>query len=328
LSQAKELIGEQLVLKKQIQSDKSQITKIQNSFIKSISIAEELSQIFEDNNFQVNVPEYCHVEIDDSSEYKMIIHITDWHIGYVIDNCKGNYYNWEIANERINKLINECRKYIKMYDIKKVYVINTGDNIEHVAMRKNQSQFCEFNQSEQINHAIDLIFRFLTALCRDCYVEYDSIYGNHDRMNGDLSANLDGDNADTIIKEQISKYKELSKTVRLNVIQRRHTDKEIIVDIEGLKCKFSHGNIGIKNDKLQLRNEMSMNNEFYNLSFQGHEHNFGVTSENNGRYIIHTGCLSGFDDYSVGFGCSTVASQTIVVVSNNNVELIKDVVLI
>jgi len=214
-----------------------------------------------------------------------------------------------------------------MYDIKKIYVMNTGDMIEHISMRKNQSQFCEFNQSEQINHAIKLIYRFLVALCRDCFVEYDSIYGNHDRTNGDASANLDGDNADTVIREQISTYKELSNNVRLNVIQRRHTDKEIVKDIEGLRCKFVHGNIGVKNDKTQLKNEMSMDNEFYDILFKGHEHNFRMVSENNGRYIISSGCISGFNDYSVGFGCTTVASQTIVIVTDNKIELVKDLQL-
>lgn len=327
MQKARELLGEQLIVKKQIQSEKNEISKIQKGFIKSISIVEELNDILEKNNFVVNVPEYCHIELDESSEFVMIVHITDWHIGYVIEDCKGNYFNWNIANQRIDNLITECKKYAELYNIKKIYVVNTGDCIEGVSMRKNQSQFCEFNQAVQINKAIEIIFRFLIALCQFANVEYDSIYGNHDRTNGDLSANLDGDNADTIIREQISKYKELSNTVRLTVINRKHTDKEIVKNINGLKCKFIHGEYATKDDKTQLKNEMSMDNEFYDLFFKGHIHNFGITSENNGRYIISTGCISGFNDYSVRFGCSTVASQTIAVIGNSKVELIKDVQL-
>ena len=123
ISKAKELIGEQILLKKQIQNEKSQINRFANTFVKSVSIAEELAEIQDQNGFTVNVPEYCHIEIKETGEYEMIVHITDWHIGYIIENCKGNYFNWEIANERINKLISECRKYITMYNIKKVYVI-------------------------------------------------------------------------------------------------------------------------------------------------------------------------------------------------------------
>lgn len=327
ISQAKELIGEQVLLKKQLQNQKTQINRFANSFVKSISIAEELAEIQEQNGFTVNVPEYCHIEIKETGEYEMIVHITDWHIGYIIENCKGNYFNWEIANERVNKLISECRKYITMYDIKKIYVINTGDMIEHISMRKNQSQFCEFNQSQQINRAIDIIFRFLVSLCKDCNVEYDSIYGNHDRINGDYSANLDGDNADTIIREQIMKYAGLSNMSRLKVVDRPHTDKEIVKLINGISTKAKHGDKGAKDDKTDLKNDISMDEEFYQLLLKGHEHNHRVISENRGRYIVSGGCLSGYNDYSTAFGCATVASQTIIITKYNEIELIKDVKL-
>lgn len=327
ISKAKELIGEQVLLKKQLQNEKSQINKFANTFVKSISIAEELADIQERNGFTVNVPEYCHVELKETGEYEMIVHITDWHIGYIIENCKGNYFNWEVANERVNKLISECRKYITMYNIKKIYVINTGDMIEHISMRKNQSQFCEFNQSQQINHAIEIIFRFLVALCKDCNVEYDSIYGNHDRTNGDYSANLDGDNADTIIREQIMKYAELANMVRLTVVNRSHTDKEIIKSINGISTKAKHGDKGAKDDKQDLKNDISMDEEFYQLLLKGHEHNHRVISENRGRYIVSGGCLSGYNDYSTAFGCATVASQTIIITKANEIEMIKDVQL-
>jgi len=327
ISKVKEMIGEQIILKKQLQSEKSQINKFANSFVKSISVAEELADIQDRNGLVINVAEYCHVQLDEVGEYEMIVHITDWHIGYVIENCKGNYFNWEIANGRVNQLISECYKYIKMYDIKKIYVINTGDMIEQVYMRKNQSQFCEFNQSEQINHAIEIIFRFLVALCKDCNVEYDSIYGNHDRMNGDYTANLDGDNADTIIRQQIKKYKELADIVRLTVVNRPHTDKEIIKTINGIRVKAKHGNSGAKDDKTDLKNDMSMDQEFYGILLKGHEHNFRCISENRGRYIVSGGCISGYNDYSTNFGCATISSQTIIILKPNGVELIKDVQL-
>jgi hypothetical protein len=194
-------------------------------------------------------------------------------------------------------------------------------------MRKNQSQFCEFTQSEQVNHAIEIIFRFLTALCEKCEVEYDSVYGNHDRMNGDATANQDGDNADTIIKEQVKNYGKLAKMTRLTVVDRPHTDKEIIKEINGIMVKAKHGDKAIKDDKQQLKADISMDENFYGLLLKGHEHNFRCVSENRGRYIVSTGCLSGYNDYSTAFGCATVASQTIVILDQGKIELVKDVQL-
>ncbi len=336
LEDIRERIGELDIVKRKVQVEKQELGKIKRELIKSISIADDLKQYMQDNNFQVVIPEYCKNElkiVSSDVEYVMIVHITDLHIGYVIDNCKGNYFNWSIANQRIDRLIAECEKTIKTYNINKVYVISTGDDIEHVYMRKNQSQFSEFTLAEQINKAIELKYRFLVALCRHCNVEYDSIYGNHDRMNGEKDANLDGDNSEVIIRKQIGMYARLSGNKRLTVVNRKHNDKEIKKVIGGLKCKFVHGDkIKAKNGKVIIKNEMSMDNIWYDLLFKGHLHNFGIESENHGRHIISTGCLSGYNDYSTNFGCTTVASQTIAVIkqdliAGSEIELIKDVKL-
>ena len=154
------------------------------------------------------------------------------------------------------------------------------------------------------------------------------IYGNHDRANGDFTANLDGDNAEVIIREQIATYIELSSNKRVTIIPRKHTDYEIIKIINGLKCKFIHGDkTKERDDKKLIKQEISLDNEFYDIIFKGHYHNFGITSENHGRYVVSTGCLSGYNDYSVHFGCATQASQTIAVLRDGCVELIKDILL-
>jgi len=327
LDQVKEIVGELDIKKQQIRDQNRQLTALKKDFIKSISIAEDIKDYLKDN-CTIIIPEYCHKSLINNSRYEMIVHITDWHIGYIIDNCKGNYYNWEVANKRIDKLISECYKYIELYNISNIYVINTGDVIEHTYMRDNQSQFCEFTQSEQINKAIQIIYRFLCSLCKYTNVQYDSIYGNHDRFNGDKKANLDGDNVEVIIREQLKTYVELSGNKRLTVVDRKHTDKEIVKNINGLSCKFIHGEDSSKDGKRAIRNEMSVDNKFYDVLFKGHLHNFNIESENNGRYVVYTGCLSGYNDYSIKFGASTYASQTICIVdSNGKVEMIKDVVL-
>lgn len=329
LSKVKDIIGELDIKKQEVRNKTNKLNKIKKEFVKSIEITNDLKQYMEDNDFTVNIPEYCNIELEDiNEEYTMILNISDLHIGCIINNCRGNSYNYEIAKRRIDKLINECYKYIEMYNIKKIYLVNTGDSIEHVAMRKNQYQYCEFSQSVQINKAIDLIYYLIVSLCKYCYVEYDSIAGNHDRSNGDSSSNYDGDNADNIITTQLIRYTEISGNKRAKIIDRDYKDKEIIKNINGLKCKFIHGDVqNTKDGKTLLKNEMSMNNEFYDILFQGHWHNFKLESENNGRYVITTGCLSGYNDFSKRFGCSTVASQTIAIIGDKEIELIKDVKL-
>ena len=135
LDVVREKVGELDILKRQIQVEKNDLSKVKRELIKSVAIADDLKSYFQDN-FTINVPEYCQEEIHGNSDFEMILNISDWHIGYLIDDCKGNYFNWEIANLRVDKLIAECYKYIEMYGIKKIYVVNTSDTIEHVYMRK------------------------------------------------------------------------------------------------------------------------------------------------------------------------------------------------
>lgn len=326
----KESISELDIKKRENQIVTTQLNKVKRELIKPLAIAEEMKQFFIDNGMEINIPEYCSDEVEGTSDYEMIVHVTDWHIGSIIIDCKGNSYNWEIANQRIDMLINECNKYKKMYGIKKIHLMSTGDLIEHVSMRKNQNQYCEFNQAEQLNKAIELMYRLIVALQKDCIVEYDSIPGNHDRSNGEFGANYDGDNADVVVREQLNNYIQLTENKNVHIKMREATDKEIVNEICGFKCKFIHGDVSIiKDDRQALKSEISMDNTFYDLYFKGHLHNFKLTSENNGRYIIGTGCLSGYNDYSARFGCTTVASQTIVILGKGKkMELIKDVQLV
>lgn len=326
-------IGQFDVSKRQMQLERNKLNKIKRDLIPSIAVADELMYFMEDNNMEVNVPEYMYRPIEEyDSEYEMVVQLSDFHIGYVIDNCKGNYYNWEIANERIDRFIDEIIKNVELYRVNKIYVVNTGDVIEHNYMRKNQSQFCEFGQSEQINKAIELIYRMLVSLSSKCNVEYHSIAGNHDRSNGDIKANLKGDNADVIIARQLSRYNEIAKqnkdsdNYRLTIVEGDPFDYDVVLEINGTKHKFIHGDGKLKDSDRLIKSEMSMDDDSYTL-WRGHYHNFNIHSENNGRYIISSGCLSGFNDYSTNFGSSTHASQTIAIIGDGYIECIKDVQL-
>lgn len=325
LNDIKEILGEQYIVKQQIRNDRLQLNRLKRELVPCLTVADELKQYMADNDFSVNIPSYCYSPIVERSGHTMICPISDWHIGYIINNCEGNYYNWDIAQKRVQKYLYECKKYIQLYNIKKVIVINCGDTIESTLMRYTQNQFCEFNQAEQINHAIQIIYTFLVGLCEDCSVVYGAIAGNHDRMNGDKKKNYEGDNANVVITQQLKEYQKLSHNQRLSFINTQYNDSEIRIEVNGLKCKFVHGDNMPKINNNTMANVISSDNEFYDLICCGHWHNFSCRSENNGRYIVTNGCLSGRNTYSKNFFCSTDASQTIVIVNDKEIELIKDV---
>lgn len=326
LNDAKEVLGEQYIVKQQIHNDRLKLNKLKRDLVPCITVADELKQYMRENDFTMEIPKYMYSPIVEDSDYTMICHISDWHIGYMINNCNGNNFNWEIANERINKYIYECKKYIKLYNIRKILVISTGDMIENVYMRNTQEHSCEFLQSMQIHKATKLIYRLLVALAEDCNIIYGGIAGNHDRMSGDKKKNYEGDNANVLITEHIKDLVDVSGCERISILNTNYNDSEINITVCGLSCKFIHGD-RYKNGKHNLSKIISSDNKFYDLIFSGHLHNFSIESENHGRYAISTGCLSGYNDYSKNFYCSTVASQTIAIIKDNEVEMIKDIQL-
>lgn len=325
LTKAREVLGEQYIVKQQIHNDKLQLNKMKRDLVPSLTVAEELAEIMKQNDFKIEIPKYSYSPIVDTSKYTMVCPISDFHIGYIIDDCDGNSFNWEIANNRVDRYIDECNKYIQLYGIKNIIVVSCGDMIENSIMRYTQNQFCEFYQSEQINRTIKLIFRILVALSEKCNVTYSGLAGNHDRMSGDKKQSYEGDNANTIINEQICNLVEASKSERISVIPVGHNDKEIRMEINGVKCKFIHGDDIPKVDKNTLSKLISSDNEFIDCLIVGHWHNFSCMSENHGRYVITNGCLSGYNTYSKSFLCSSDASQTIMIVGDGQIELVKDV---
>jgi hypothetical protein len=69
-----------------------------------------------------------------------------------------------------------------------------------------------------------------------------------------------------------------------------------------------------------------MNNKRYSMLIKGHYHNFNVSSQNNGGYVITIGCLFGYNPYSTDrLQCTTHASQSLIVVNYDGVEYIRDI---
>lgn len=331
-----EVIKEYDVAKRMASFEKLQLSKMIREVAPSIAVSEDRKLFLLENDFKIDIPKYCYEPITKLSDNKMIVQITDWHIGYIIDGCKGNYFNYNIAKKRIEKLAYKIKQKAKLYGVNHIYVANTGDMVEHNYMRKNQSQFCEFGLMMQINKATELITALLVDLAEVAVVEYNSLSGNHDRASGDKSQSFKGDNTNVVVNEDVKRNIELASLKaellgeelhRIIVHDYDPMQDEFFYKVNGKLHKFIHGDGKTNNSSTLIKNEMSMDDGFYHL-WKGHLHNFNVISENNGRYILSGGCLSGYNDYSTKFGCSTVASQTLAIINiDGDFEEITDIQL-
>lgn len=326
MDEIKQLIGE-LDVKTQIARNKeNKLRSLSRKFIKTIEISNDIKQCIIENT---NMPIINGDRIEISNDNKLIVHCGDWHIGYVINGYKGNYYNYEIAKKRLGKLKEEIRKTCKLYNINKIYLVHCGDHIENTYMRENQSYECEMDLSHQIVCASKLLYMFATELSQldeGKNVDIISVGGNHNRLAKNKECNIEGDNVNVIIVENLKTFNELTKNNRINILDVDYKDDSGEFEVNGVNVVVIHGDNRIVDEKKLFDSESTINNTKYKLILRGHFHNFNVSSQNDGGYIVTCGSLFGYNPYSVKkMGCTTNASQTLIVVGENDVEMIKDV---
>jgi predicted phosphodiesterase len=323
LQEITDLIGELDVKKIEVRNKTNQLNRIKRNFVKSIEISNDLKEcILESAN---EFPKLNYEPIIDQSENKLIVVLADWHIGYVINGYKGNYYNYDIAQLRLSKLLAEIDKICNKYNIQTVVIANVGDIIENVYMRQNQAYECEFNLSQQIAKASKLLYSFATKISKTKNVEVYSVGGNHSRLST-KDANIEGDNANVIINENLITYVEIANNNRITIGEVDYKDDTATFKVNNINVKILHGDNRVGDSKKLFDAESSMDNVKYDLILRGHYHNFSMSSQNNGGYVVTSGCLFGYNPYSVKkMSCNTNASQTLIVVGNDEIESIKPI---
>ena len=297
MDEIKQLIGE-LDIKTQIARNKeNKLRSLSRKFIKTIEISNDIKQCIIENT---NMPIINGDRIEISNDNKLIVHCGDWHIGYVINGYKGNYYNYEIAKKRLGKLKEEIRKTCKLYNINKIYLVHCGDHIENTYMRENQSYECEMDLSHQITCASKLLYMFATELSQldeGKNVDIISVGGNHNRLNKNKECNIEGDNVNVIIVENLKTFNELTKNNRINILDVDYKDDSGEFEVNGVNVVAIHGDNRTVNEKKLFDSESTINNTKYKLILRGHFHNFNVSSQNDGGYIVTCGSLFGYNPY-------------------------------
>lgn len=321
-----DLIGELDVKKQEVRNKTNKLNRIKRDFVKSIEIANDIKESLIENT-EIPSLNYDKIIIDENCNNKLIVQISDWHLGYYIPDYKGNSYNIHIAKKRIEKLLSEVNKTINQYDIKEVVVANCGDMIEQVSMRGNQSYECELDLSHQISMASKLIYSFLVSITEmEVNVTYCSVGGNHMRIVGNKDHCIEGDSCNVIIHENIKDFVELSKNKRVSILECDYKDDSSVFEINGMNVKVVHGDNKPFKDKQLIDGESSVDKTDYKLILRGHFHNFNMSYQNNNSYVITGGCLFGYNTYSTKrMQCKTNACQTLIVVGKDDIECIKNI---
>jgi hypothetical protein len=321
-----DVIGELDIKKMDIREKTNKMNKIKRDLVKNVEIAKYLEEYIE-REIQ-NFSRLDYEKVISVEGKKLIIQVGDWHVGYVITkDYKGNSYNYEIAQRRLGKLLSIIENYVTKYNLTDVIVVQNGDLTEGTYMRKNQSYDCEFDSNEQIVMGEELLYNFINSVSEmNVNVDVYSVGGNHQRGNGDKDFSIEGDNSNFVVVNNLRKFFKLAKNNRVNIHDIDFKDDSATFNVNGLNVKVIHGDNRPNDKKKMFDSESTMDECKYELVLLGHFHNFNISSQNSGGYIITCGSLFGYNPYSVKrMSAKTNASQTLILVGDGEIEHIKDV---
>lgn len=294
LESIKEMVGEISYSKREAQNEFRKLNKVKRDIIDYSLISDEIVKIFSSYKFDL-LPSL--IKRKEDSDKKMIVQISDTHIGAWVDN-DINKFNYEIAKERVNrymsKVVNEC----KINDITNVYVMQTGDENEHHSMHYTQSHESEMTLSEQIVKTTDLFINALVTLADSgLQVKFASICGNHSRLSGNKDMAQHGDTSTKIINYGVKSFIESSKIESLEFIES--SPYEHSFEVNGVKIKAVHGDKDNLKDENILAKHSSLDNINYDMIIGGHIHTRRIVEVGNGKFIVTAGSLKGADNYSL-----------------------------
>lgn len=292
LESIKELVGEVAYEKRENQHVLRELNKVKRDVIDFAITAEQIGNAIKGYDF--NALQLQAKPINIIGKSKMVVSLSDLHIGAVVDN-KVNTYNYDIAIERMQKYLDKIVAEVTANNISEVYVMNLGDTVEHSSMRFAQGYKVEFSYSEQIVRASDLIQKFLIGLAEYTKVTYAGIAGNHDRVDGDKNKGIDGDHAVKAINYTIKQFIENARIERITYEQAE--DYKHSFNVGGKNILALHGDLDNQNDANLLAKHSKNDGIDYDLVLMGHTHTRFLKEVHDNKFISVSGSLKGADDF-------------------------------
>lgn len=294
LESIKELVGDIAYEKRDNQKVLTELNKVKRELIDYSLFAEQIGQAFASQEFNLTP---SMLEKKEESDNKMIIQFSDFHIGAKVEN-EFNTYNFEVAKERMAKYLSTVIDECKRRNITSVYVMQTGDIVEHFQMHTTQAFEAEFILSEQINKASNIIVNALMTLANNgLQVTYAGIAGNHDRLNAVKNMSQHGDTVTSITNEAVKSFIQYSETKSVEFVEARAYEHSF--EINGVNVKAIHGDRdNLKDDNLLLKHS-ELDDTNYDLIIAGHIHMRKIVEVSYNKFIAIAGSLKGADNFTL-----------------------------
>lgn len=313
LNSIKEAVGELYYAKREVQLENLKLGRLKREITLYGVVAEQVKEALSKELNEV-IPKFAYQDRLPLGTGRMVVLLSDWHIGATVDKVMGNSFNYKIAKKRVAKFVSRIKKIAQDEGITSLDVVCLGDMTEHVSMRRvNQAHEAEFPLGVQIVKAYELIRDMIMNLSEDFNVTYRGISGNHDRMNGDKGDNIDGDSTIYIINFMIKEFVKKAQAQRIEYIESDNINYSTSFNVNSYNMKFVHGD-NEKGNKI-LASHADMDNSNYNVLAMGHLHHHSVKEVGCNKYEVYVGSLQGANNYSMKGKFPSNASQGLIVVN-------------
>lgn len=253
----------------------------------------------------------------DKFEFKQeaVLLFSDLHIGVDCDNYY-NKYNLDVAEERVNKLVDEVIYYCQVNRVQRLNVLNLGDMV-HGIIHTNARIEQQMDVVTQVMYAAEILSQFLNALTElGIEITYRSVFDNHSRIIADKNQHIE--------KEQFSRLIDWYTAERLK-------DKPILFvndNIDGGIGKFrifnktlmfAHGHQDGRTNSVQ--NFVGLTREWIDYICLAHYHN-PAQKDYQGCKVFINGSIVGTEQYAFGRRLFTKPSQKLIIFQENSKNII------
>jgi len=244
----------------------------------------------------------------------LVVFLSDWHLGKLIETSEGIIYNVNIAKKRVDKLIRNLVKLLgyaqQEATIHEIVLVLGGDIIDNEIIYETQAHHIDINVVEQVQVATDLLWNVISALLsntdKKVIIRVRGVPGNHGRVTFESH---EKSNWDTVVYQDIGLIARYSGSNRVIVeCSNGDYDKFKIFDHTILN---RHGK-GVPKQDGTAAAAAKFGGWFvehkWDIFLYAHYHHIGC-GDYHGRPIFRNGSLPGGDDLAERLSLTSPAKQ-------------------
>lgn len=247
------------------------------------------------------------------SNVEMVLGYADLHLGIEFENSY-NSYNYDIAVQRVSKLVSQVVKYCHLHNVQRLTFLNIGDLISgiiHPTLRLEQG----LNVADQAMRAAELTAEALNQLQAAApEVIYRSVVDNHSRLSASKEEHIELESFNRIIDWFIE---ERLKGTKIK-FPKDNLDAGIGMFklLNGKNMIFMHGHQDKKSTIFQ--DMVGLIKEYPDYIFMGHYHN-SAEHTFQGAKVFVAGSIVGTDTYAYGRRLFGSPEQKAIIFSDDDV---------